>query len=68
MLPFVVAGPGASGSLSMLENLNCIGHDVNDDTREGDNDVGTGNTGVVGVTVDMLAIVERGCHRVGVAR
>jgi hypothetical protein len=22
-----------------------MGHDVNDDTRDGDNDVGTGNTG-----------------------
>jgi hypothetical protein len=40
-VPFVVATPGGSGSRSMLENRNCIGHVVNDDTRDGDNDVGT---------------------------
>ena len=67
MLPFVVAGPGASGSFSMLENRNCMGHDVNDDTREGDSDVGTGNTGPDAARSIMRAIVERGCHRVAVA-
>jgi hypothetical protein len=62
MLPRVVAGPGASGSFSMLENRNCIGHDVNDDTLDGDNDVGTGNTGVASSVIQR--IVERGCHSV----
>ena len=45
MVPLVDATPGASGSFSMLENLNCIGHEVNDDTRDGESDVGTGKAG-----------------------
>ena len=36
IVPLVVATPGGSGSFSMLENRNCIGHEVNDDTRDGD--------------------------------
>ena len=40
--PFVVRDRGGSGSFSMLENRNCIGHDRNDRTRDGDSDVGTG--------------------------
>ena len=65
MLPRVVAGPGASGSFSMLENRNCMGHDVNDDTRDGDNDVGTGNVGAEAAASVMEGIVGRGCHGVG---
>jgi hypothetical protein len=42
MVPRVVATPGGSGNFWMLENLNCIGHEVNDDTRDGDSDIGTG--------------------------
>ena len=49
----------------MLENRNCMGHDVNDDTREGDSDVGTGNTGAGAALSIMGVIVERGCDGVG---
>jgi hypothetical protein len=64
MLPLVVAGPGASGSFSMLEKRNCIGHEVNDDTRDGDSDVGTGNVGAGASVSIMRFIVERGCNEV----
>jgi hypothetical protein len=49
----------------MLENRNCIGHDVNDETRDGDSDVGTGKTGARSAVVLMEVIVGRGCGRVG---
>jgi hypothetical protein len=42
-----------------------MGHDVNDDTRDGDNDVGTGNTGADAARSSMGAIVGRGCHTDG---
>ncbi len=64
MVPLVVAIPGGSGSFSMLENRNCIGHDVNDDTRDGDNDIGTGNVGAGTAVSVMSAIVDGGCHTV----
>ena len=41
IVPLVVATPGASGSRWMLENRNCMGQTVKDDTRDGDSDVGT---------------------------
>ena len=41
-VPLVVATPGGSGSFWMLENRNCIGHDVNDETRDGESVIGTG--------------------------
>jgi hypothetical protein len=51
----------------MLEKRNCIGHDVNDDTRDGDSDVGTGNTGAVAGSV-MSVIVRGACDRVAEQR
>ncbi len=41
-VPVVVQGAGGSGSLSMDENRNASGQEVNESTREGDNPVGTG--------------------------
>ena len=63
IVPLVVATPGGSGSFSMLEKRNCIGHDVNDDTRDGDNDIGTGKVGAGTAVSVMSAIVDGGCHR-----
>ncbi len=40
--PLVMCGLGASGSFSMLEKRNAMGHEVNDSTRLGDRLVGTG--------------------------
>lgn len=42
----------------MLENRNCMGHEVNDETRDGDNDVGIGKTGSASTSV----IVRPGCY------
>jgi hypothetical protein len=44
-VPFVVATPGGSGSRSTDEKRNCIGQLVNDDTRDGDSELGTGKRG-----------------------
>ena len=52
----------------MLENRNCIGHDVNDDTRDGDSDIGTGKVGAGAAVSVMSAIVDGACHRVAASR
>jgi hypothetical protein len=41
-----------------------MGHDVKDDTRDGDNDIGTGNEGAATAVSVMPAIVDGPCHRV----
>jgi hypothetical protein len=62
--------PGGSGSFSMLENRNCMGQVVNDETRDGDRLVGVGNTaatsGASGALVpsSMSVIVDGGCDEV----
>ena len=66
MLPLVVATPGGSGSFSMLENLNCIGHEVNDETRDGERFIGTvkaGATSSVAMVSLMATTIREGCHR-----
>jgi hypothetical protein len=40
-VPFTVAGVGGSGSRSMAENRKARAHSVNDDTFEGESDVGS---------------------------
>ncbi len=52
----------------MLEKRNCIGHDVNDDTRDGDNDIGTGNGGAGTAVSVMSTIVDGPSHRVAASR
>ena len=54
----------------MLENRNCIGQLVNDDTLDGDRDIGTAKTGSgagaptgSSTTASTSVIVDGGCDR-----